>query len=66
MRDNGVDMPDPEVDGGRVIFGGPDGGGGGGGGGMMAQDDPEFQAANEACQDHLAGLGGGSGPSGGG
>jgi hypothetical protein len=59
MRDHGVDMPDPEVDGGRVTFGGgPGSGGGGGGGGPMNQDDPAFQEAQEACEDLLGRPGG--------
>jgi hypothetical protein len=68
MRDHGVDMPDPEVDGGRVTFGGGPGGGegGGGGGGPMNQDDPAFQEAQEACEDILGRPGGrGAGSSGG-
>jgi hypothetical protein len=66
MRDAGFDMPDPEVDGGRVTFGGgPGGGGGGGGGGQNIQDDPAFQEAQEACQDVLGGPGGPGGGSGG-
>jgi hypothetical protein len=66
MRDHGIDMPDPEVDGGRVTFGGgPGGGAGGGGGGPMDQDDPAVQEAQEACEDILAGPGaGGAGSSG--
>ena len=59
MRENGIDMPDPTF--GRV-------GGGGGQGGDVAVAQPgdelpfdpssaEFQAAQEACQHHLEGLG---------
>lgn len=50
MRDNGIDMPDPEFDGeGGVRIGagsGPGGAGGPGGG----PDDEEFQAADDECQ----------------
>ena len=47
MRDNGVDMPDPEVDSeGRVAFGAPAGGGG-------AADREKTQAAHEKCKQHL-------------
>lgn len=53
MRDNGVDMPDPEIDGGRVTMGGPGSG--------LDQNDPAFQEAQEACQDIMSGLGGGPG-----
>lgn len=42
MRDNGVDMPDPDPESGRVIIGGN---------GQMRPDDPAFQAALEACRD---------------
>lgn len=64
MRDHGIDMPDPEVDGGRVVIGGGPGGGGGGGGGAMDTNDPEFQAAQEACQDILADMQGPGGAGG--
>lgn len=48
MRDNGIDMPDPEFDGegGVAISAGPGGPGGPGEGGP---DDEEFQAADEEC-----------------
>ena len=46
MREHGVDMPDPGENGGIVrIAPGEDGKGG--------PDDPEFQAAEEACEDLL-------------
>jgi hypothetical protein len=60
MRDNGVDMPDPQMDGdGRVTMGGPGGPGGG-----IDPEDPAFQQAQEACQDIIAGArpGGPGGP----
>jgi hypothetical protein len=48
MRDNGVDMPDPEVgDDGRVRFGGPQAGGDG------PADRDKVQAAHEKCKQHL-------------
>jgi hypothetical protein len=59
MRENGIDMPDP-------VFRRIDGSGGDGGGVAEAQPgealpfDPnsdEFQAAQDACQHHLEGLG---------
>ena len=59
MRDNGVDMPDPQFSEGP-----------GGGGFLMQQeagvdpDSPTFQRAQEACQDELPRPPGGAGPSG--
>ncbi len=47
MRDNGVDLPDPKVDGGRVLIGGPKG----------AMDSPEAKKAQEICEKHLPGGG---------
>ncbi|MBX6750644.1 MAG: hypothetical protein IRY85_13405 [Micromonosporaceae bacterium] len=46
MRDNGVSLPDPAPDGSLQLslMGG------------LNPSDPVFQAAVEACQDHLAGL----------
>jgi hypothetical protein len=46
MRDNGIDTPDPDPDGGKP-------------GGLAAIDrgSPAFQAALEACQDKLPVLG---------
>jgi hypothetical protein len=52
MRDNGIDMPDPDFSGG----GGP--GPGGGPFGELDRGDPDFQAGLEACQDTLPGIGG--------
>ncbi|MBP2323830.1 uncharacterized protein YceK [Kibdelosporangium banguiense] len=46
MRDNGVDMPDPEP-----------GGGMGGGGGNIDRDSPAFQKAMDACRSMLPGGG---------
>lgn len=60
MRDNGYEqMPDPDLSG----FGTP-GQGGRGVFGEIDRDDPDFQAAQEACEDILAGLP--RGPGGGG
>ena len=52
MRDHGIDMPDPQFNGGGVTvqIGGPDGEG------IDPQSD-EFQAAQEACGDALPGGG---------
>jgi hypothetical protein len=52
MRDHGIDYPDPEFseDGGVTIFGGPGEGG-------MDPSDPDFQAAQEACQEIFGGQG---------
>jgi hypothetical protein len=45
MRDNGIDMPDPQVgEGGGVLFQGPGGG---------RNNEEDFNAAMEACQDLL-------------
>jgi hypothetical protein len=56
MRDNGVDMPDPDFS---------EAGGGPGGGlfrsGQVNPDDPAFQAAQKACSDILGFPGGGQG-----
>lgn len=41
MRDNGVDMPDPDPNKGGFLLGG----------GNISPDDPAFQKAMEACQD---------------
>lgn len=53
MRDNGIDMPDPDPNGGG--FGGLFGGGGSGQG-TIDRNSPTFQKAMEACQDKLSGI----------
>ena len=69
MRDNGYDMPDPDLsDFGPGQADGPDddreGAPGGGPFGELDQDDPAFQTAIEACEELLGGLR--RGPGGGG
>ncbi len=66
MRENGYDMPDPDFS--SFGQGGPGAGGDPGGGplGEIDQDDPDYQAAFEACQGTLPGFGPGSGIGGGG
>lgn len=64
VRDNGFDMADPD-------FSGNGGNGGGGVFGDIDRTDPDFVAAQEVCQDILAGAGfgrrgGAGGPGGGG
>lgn len=54
MRENGIDMPDPQVSDGRVRVGGPGGGGGGG----IDPNSEEFQAAQAECQPILDEAGG--------
>jgi hypothetical protein len=56
MREHGVDMPDPNADGGFVtqISGNGDGSGTAGTG-AMSPDDPDFQAAQTACASLLPG-----------
>lgn len=65
MRDNGVDMPDPDFSatgpGGDADAEGDGAGPGGGPFGDIDRDDPDFRAAQEACQDILAGFGPGGG-----
>ena len=59
MRENGVDMPDPNDDGGFVV---PVGGEGDE---MPDFNDPTFKAAEEACRHHLGEMvpeGGGPAP----
>jgi hypothetical protein len=61
MRDNGYDMPDPDftsfgpgsADGDGEVRGGPFG--------AIDPEDPDFVAAQEACQDILSGFGPGPG-----
>jgi hypothetical protein len=65
MRDNGIDMPDPQADGGvRIQIRGQSGSGGAGPGGIDPQSE-EFQAAMEACEDLRPNFGPGTddGPS---
>ena len=63
MRDNGYDLPDPDF--GGDVPGGFYGGGGGDGAppagpyGEIDPNDPDFQAALEACQPILSQLGSG-------
>jgi hypothetical protein len=51
MRDNGVDIPDPDPNGGGFL--------GLGGGSEIDRDSPAFQKAMEACQDKFTFLPGG-------
>ncbi len=55
MREQGVEMPDPEVDGGKVTMriGGPDG---------PELDEPAMEAAQEACESKMPGGGFKAGP----
>ena len=59
MREHGIDFPDPNPNGGFIFEAGPSEGGKGG----IDPNDPDFQAAQEACGDLLPGKIGGSGPS---
>jgi hypothetical protein len=53
IRDNGIGMPDPQFDAdGRFRIGGP-----GAGDVMVDFESDEFQAAQDACDQHLEGLG---------
>lgn len=64
MRDNGVDMDDPDFSSFEEPGGDEQGGGPGGGGPFATLDrsDPEVEAAMESCQDILGGFGpGGAG-----
>jgi len=57
MRDNGVDMADPQFnDDGMPEFGGQGGGPPGGGGPAFDPNDTTFQAAQEACRSKLEGA----------
>jgi hypothetical protein len=62
MREHGVNMPDPQVDSeGRVTFGGsPQGGEGSDGGREDILSDPDFEEAQEACQEEVGGFGPGA------
>jgi hypothetical protein len=64
MRDNGYDMPDPDLSFGRRSYGDSGGGpgsgpGGGPFGGGLDPEDPAFQTALEACRDIFGGMPGG-------
>jgi len=59
MREHGIDMPDPNANGGMMFEVGPSEGGKGG----IDPNDADFQAAQEACGDLLPGKIGGKGPS---
>jgi hypothetical protein len=59
MREHGIDMPDPQTNGGGIMIGGGPGSDGGG----IDPSSPEFQDAQEACQDLLPGFGPDGGPS---
>jgi hypothetical protein len=54
MREHGVDMPDPEADGGGALKKGS-------GPGRFNPDDPTFKNAENACKDKLPGKGDGAG-----
>jgi len=55
MRGEGIDFPDPQVDGGRVMMGpGP--------GSEGDVDEPAMRAAQEACEDLMPERGGPAGP----
>ncbi len=64
MREHGMDIPDPDPNGGSVL---KKSAGSGGDGPRVSPDDPAFKAAMEACQDKLPGKlrqnGGGGGVS---
>ncbi|MFB9893296.1 hypothetical protein [Planobispora takensis] len=46
MRENGVDMPDPDFSGGGVRIGGPG----------LNPDSPQFKKAQAACEKYLPGM----------
>jgi hypothetical protein len=50
MREEGIDMPDPEVDGGRITMRRP---GPGGGGASDGPGSPAFERAQRACEEHM-------------
>ena len=65
MRENGYQMDDPDLSAfGQPGQGGDQGQGGGGIFGAIDPNDPDFQAANEQCEDILSGFRAG-GPGGG-
>ncbi len=53
MRENGYDMPDPDLGGGLTLGPSEEDSGPFG---ALDTDDPDFQAANEACQGEFAGA----------
>ena len=53
MRENGVDVPDPQRGSNGMIRIAPGGPAGPGGGGLPNPEDPKFRKANEACSKHL-------------
>ena len=68
MREHGIDMPDPNGDGG-IVFKVDNSGSNTVGKGIGSPDDPKFQAAQTACKEFLPGKpslsGGGTAPAGG-
>ncbi len=54
MRENGYEMPDPDLSGGFTL--GPGDGDDSGPFGALDTDDPDFQAANQVCQGEFAGA----------
>jgi hypothetical protein len=68
MREHGIDMPDPNGDGG-IVFKVDNSGSNTVGKGIGSPDDPKFQAAQTACKEFLPGKpslsGGGPAPAGG-
>jgi hypothetical protein len=61
MREHGVDIPDPQVDSeGRVTLGPVAGGEGGGSPREDIMSDPDFEEAQEACQEEVGGFGPGA------
>ena len=61
MRDNGYDMPDPDFSSFGPGAGGDGEPGQGGPFGALDREDPDFIAAQEACEEILAGFGPGGG-----
>lgn len=61
MRDNGYDMPDPDFSSFGPGAGGDGEPGQGGPFGALDRDDPDFIAAQETCEEILAGFGPGGG-----
>jgi hypothetical protein len=50
MREHGIDVPDPDPNGGGLVIKK-----GSGGADTFNPDDPAFQAAHKACEDKLPG-----------